>query len=46
MHAKHAKYRRLIDHGKPLPPTAVAHPREPASLAGVGDAMDQAARYP
>ncbi|WP_445147191.1 phosphate acetyltransferase [Dyella sp. Tek66A03] len=40
MQAKHAKYHRLIEACKALPPmsTAVAHPCDPSSLAGAIDA--------
>ncbi|MFC4525056.1 phosphate acetyltransferase [Dyella halodurans] len=40
MEAKHAKYERLIDHCRALPPmpTAVAHPCDASSLAGAIEA--------
>jgi phosphate acetyltransferase len=40
MEAKHAKYQRLIDHCKTLPPmpTAVAHPCDASSLGGAIEA--------
>jgi phosphate acetyltransferase len=40
MEAKHAKYQRLIEHCKSLPPmqTAVVHPCDPSSLEGAVEA--------
>jgi phosphate acetyltransferase len=42
MEAKHAKYQRLIEHCKTLPPmlTAVVHPCDPSSLSGAVEAAE------